>query len=493
MKKLALAIAVAVLAARPSPAAEAPQSDATQTCLECHETSHPGIVADWRNSRHARVTPAGALTVQGLGRKVSNRDVPAPLRGVAVGCAECHLLRPDAHQDTFDHNDYRIHVVVSPKDCATCHSEEAEQFSENLMAWAHGNLTANPVYGMLRRSISGPQSYAKGELIQRDSDRLTDADACLHCHGTKLELRGTVSRETELGEMSFPVIAGWPNQGTGRINLDGSRGACSACHTRHRFSIAMARKPHTCRQCHVGPDVPAYKVYAASKHGSLFSAHHQEWDFDRVPWTVGQDFSAPTCAACHISLLVNPEGEVVAGRSHDVRSRLPWRIFGLIYAHPHPASADTTRIRNRDGLALPTDFGGGYASAYLLDDAGREAARRAMQSACLACHARAWVDGHWQRFEHTLLETNAAVKTSTELMLEIWRQGLAAGPEQGGSPFDEYVEKVWSDGWLFYANSIRFASAMAGGGDYGVFAEGRYHLSRNTRELLDRLKAAGKP
>jgi hydroxylamine dehydrogenase len=56
----------------------------------------------------------------------------------------------------------------------------------------------------------------------------------------------------------------------GRVNLDGSRGACSACHTRHRFSIEMARKPYTCKECHVGPDVPAFKVYSASKHGNIF-------------------------------------------------------------------------------------------------------------------------------------------------------------------------------------------------------------------------------
>ena len=41
--------------------------------------------------------------------------------------------------------------------------------------------------------------------------------------------------------------------------------------------------------------------------------------------------------------------------------------------------------------------------------------------------------------------------------------------------------------WLFYANSTRFASAM-GGADYGVFANGRYHLSTNLQEMADWLK-----
>ena len=118
----------------------------------------------------------------------------------------------------------------------------------------------------------------------------------------------TEVRDTDAGELEFPVIAGWPNQGVGRINLDGSKGACTACHPRHSFSMAMARKPHTCKECHVGPDVPAYKVYLSSKHGNIYSSKHEEWDFKKTPWTIGQDFTAPTCAACHVSLLTNTEG-----------------------------------------------------------------------------------------------------------------------------------------------------------------------------------------
>jgi hypothetical protein len=45
-----------------------------------------------------------------------------------------------------------------------------------------------------------------------------------------------------MGEMQFPVIAGWPNQGgEGSIWTD-SLGSCTACHTRHAFSIEMGEK-----------------------------------------------------------------------------------------------------------------------------------------------------------------------------------------------------------------------------------------------------------
>ncbi len=105
----------------------APVSEATQECLDCHSVFHPGIVADWQKSRHARVTPKAAMVVEENQRRMSSQNVPEALQGNSVGCAECHTLRGEAHADTFEHNGYEIHVVVSPDDCATCHAVEREQ------------------------------------------------------------------------------------------------------------------------------------------------------------------------------------------------------------------------------------------------------------------------------------------------------------------------------------------------------------------------------
>jgi hydroxylamine dehydrogenase len=106
-----------------------------------------------------------------------------------------------------------------------------------------------------------------------------------------------------------------------------------------------------------------------------------------------------------------------------------------------------------------------------------------MQATCLACHDNGWVQGHWQRFTNTIHQTNQTVLTLTDIMNEVWTRGYAKGLGQGENPFDEAVERRWSDAWLFYANTVRFASAMAGGGDYGVFADGRYQLTRTVAEL----------
>ena len=464
-------------------AADDAVSEATAECIDCHASIHPGIVRDWQKSRHAKITPQDAMAVDGLARKLSSKNVPENLKNSVVGCAECHSHNPKAHADTFEHNGYDIHVVVSPTDCRTCHAQEAEQYSRNIMSHAYDNLAANPLYKKLELSITGSKTRNKDKIVYEPANAATKAETCYYCHGTKLKVIGTETRDTEAaGELDFPIIEGWPNQGVGRVNLDGSLGSCAACHTRHAFSIEMARKPYTCKECHVGPDVPAFKVYAASKHGNIYSAMNKAWDFKAVPWTIGKDFTAPTCATCHISLLVNTDEEVVSERTHQMNNRLPWRIFGLIYAHPHPLSPDTTVIRNKNGLPLPATLDGEFATEYLIDEKERETRKKAMQAACLNCHDTSWVKGHWQRFENTIEETNGDIRLASEVMGDIWREGLA---DFKANPFDEAIEKKWTDTWQLYANTIRFASAMGGGGDYGVYAGGRYQLSQALLEIND--------
>lgn len=467
-------------------------SEQTAECLGCHETFNPEIVAAWKQSRHGQVTPAEALRKPALERRVSSAQIPDALKDHPVGCFECHSLNAAKHKDSFEHNGQVLQVVVSPEDCRTCHEQERRQYDENLMSHAYGNLVKNPLYQDLTRTINGHASLAVGRLSIAPADRKTNEDSCLYCHGTPVEVKGKVTRETQFGEMEFAVLEGWPNQGVGRVNPDGSIGACTPCHTRHRFSIETARKPHTCSECHVGPDVPAYKVYEASKHGNLYSTHKEEWDFEAVPWKAGKDFSAPTCATCHASLLVDGSGEVVVERSHAFANRLPWRIFGLIYAHPHPKSADASTIVNKAGIPLPTELGGEPVAAALIDRTEQEKRRAEMQKSCRLCHSTGWVEGHWQRFEHAISTTNASTLTATQLMAEIWEKGLAQGLPQKASIFDEAVERKWSTIFLYYGNTIRFSSAMAGGGDYGVFANGRYMMSRELMELEDWLERAAR-
>ncbi len=460
-------------------------SEATESCLGCHSEVTPGIVADWKSSVHSKITFQDALKKDRLSRMVSSPSVPDDLKNVVVGCAECHTLNPKSHKDTFDHNGFKVHVVVTPKDCAVCHKAEEEQYSKNLMSHAYGNLVKNPVYSMLMKEVNSLKDFQKGKTIEKAANAETRANSCLFCHGTKVEVKGLKERETEMGNMAFPILSGWPNHGVGRINPDGSMGSCTSCHTRHSFSIEMARKPSTCSECHKGPDVPGYKVYMVSKHGNIYSSSSESWNFTSVPWKVGLDFKAPTCATCHASLIVDEDGNVIAKRTHQMNDRQPWRIFG-IYAHPHPKSPDTTIIRNKAGLPLPTELTGEPASKYLIGKDEMALRENRMKKVCLACHTNSLVSSQFARLENTIKETNASTLTATKILLEAWKSSAEKGLSSKDSIFNETIEKRWVEHWLFFCNSVRYASAMVGA-DYGVFANGRWYVNKNIEEMRDLL------
>ncbi len=478
---------ISALSAIPAGLSSTELSADSEACIDCHAIVTPGIVGDWRGSRHARVIPAEALTQEPRQRRISTETVPAGMADTVVGCAECHTMNAEAHPDSFEHNGFTIHTVVSPADCAGCHPVEVEEFADNLMGQAYANLVNNPVYQMMVDSTNGMHVYEQGAMTFHGSDPISDADSCLACHGTDVKVSGSETRDTEMGEMDFLTLSNWPNAGVGRLNPDGSSGACSSCHTRHQFSIEMARKPYTCGQCHKGPDVPAYKVYSVSVHGNIQKAMDAYWDYQAVPWTIGKDFTAPTCATCHASEVVDEQGELLATRSHRMNDRLPWRIFGLPYAHPHPISADTTTIVNSAGLNLPTELDGTPVSEFLIDEeemAGRQAT---MEAVCLGCHSRQWVDGHFLRLDKSIETANHMTLQATKILSQAWEEGLAAGIPQGANPFDEAIELMWVEQWLFFGNSVRFATAM-GGADYGVFADGRWTQNKNLQEMHDYLK-----
>ena len=469
-------------------AKEAKMSSDTAACLGCHRMVTPGIVGDWENSRHSKTTPADSLKLPKIERRMSAADVPADLENKAIGCAECHMINPDKHQeDSYEHNGFTIHTVISPADCATCHPTETDEYKDNIMSQAYANLMDNGVYAIMVDNTNGLDEFNGAEFHHIKADETSNADSCLACHGTVVKVTGTLTRDTMMGPMEFPTLSNWPNAGVGRINPDGTEGACSSCHARHQFSIEMARKPYTCAQCHKGPDVPAYKVYAVSVHGNIQKSVDKKWDYSAVPWVAGKDFTAPTCAACHSSEIVDGSGSVIAKRTHRMNDRLAWRIFGLPYAHPHPIEADTTSIVNKGGLSLPTELTGELVPEFLISADEMAKRQQNMENVCSACHTQGWIDGHFKRLDRSIETSNYMTLQATKVLSAAWGEGLAQGLPQGANPFDEAIELQWIEQWLFYGNSVRFATAM-GGADYGVFADGRWTQTKNLREMADYLK-----
>jgi len=456
-------------------------SESTQACIACHSHYTPGIVHDWLTSRHAKTRPAEALKKPQIKRRISADTLPAELSAFRVGCFECHSRNAKQHADNFEHMGFRINVVVSPEDCRTCHPEEVTQFSGSKKANAIKNLMENPMYHAMVRELTGVKKLDQGHLVTAAPSESTLHESCLGCHGTKVRVKGIKQVTTPSGDIPVPDLTNWPNQGVGRENPDGSIGSCTACHPRHAFSIEVARQPFTCAQCHLEPDVPAWDVYKESKHGNIFFSSRQHWDLSAVPWTAGKDFTAPTCATCHNSLVVSPVGAVLSERTHDFGSRLWVRLFGLIYSHAQPISGNTTIIKNDDGQPLPTTFSGAPASKYLIDQQEQRSRLKQMKTICNACHNTDWINGHFAKLDKTIKETDNMSHTATDLMNVAWKRGL----EDRSNPFDEPIEHRWLKQWLFYANAIRYASAMTGAPDYTAFKLGWWEMTDNLAEMQD--------
>jgi hypothetical protein len=129
-------------------------------------------------------------------------------------------------------------------------------------------------------------------------------------------------------------------------------------------------------------------------------------------------------------------------------------------------------------LPLPTAFTEEPASEYLLDKEEQTKRQTVMKKVCQSCHSSSWVNGHFAKFKSTLSEADKMVLAATQLLLQAWNKGLA----DKSNPFDEKIEQLWIRQWLFYANSVRYASAMSGP-DYAAFKNGWWYLTENLQKM----------
>jgi hypothetical protein len=357
-------------------------------CIECHKREHPGLFSDWANSRHASAN---------------------------ITCYDCHkadAVDPDvsqAHYKQYERSDLKfgtkeysvpVAAAVTPKDCSRCHPDESKQYGMSK----HAN-TVEIMWKIDPWLNNGMNS---------DFERL---NGCYHCHGTVLKLKdGKLDPDT------------WPNVGVGRINLDGSKGSCTSCHTRHRFSVMEARKPEACGQCHLGPDHPQIEIYTESKHGDIYAAFGDEYNWNAAPgtWTPGVDFRAPTCASCHMS------GAGTVMTSHDVTERLAWELQAPL------------TVRPQDFQAFPAKT-------------NWQAERQKMSEVCMQCHGKAWTDGHFSQMDRVVEEYNEVYfKPAKKLLDEIYEKGIMDKTKF----FDETLEVEYYELWHHEGRRARMGAAM---------------------------------
>ncbi|MCX5720374.1 MAG: hydroxylamine oxidase, partial [Nitrospirae bacterium] len=154
---------------------------------------------------------------------------------------------------------------------------------------------------------------------------------------------------------------------------------------------------------------------------------------------------------------------------------------GLIYSHPQPKSGNTTIIKNKDGLPLPTTFTGEPASEYLIDSHEQGKRFTIVKNICNSCHSTDWNNSHFAKLENTIKETDKMTLAATKLMSDTWENKI----EDKTNLFDEPIEQMWIRQWVFYSNSIRYASAMTGAPDYASFKNGWWSLSENLQRMKD--------
>ena len=451
----------------------------SRQCVDCHVQGTPGIVDHWRGSTHAA-------------------------RG--VGCVDCHRA-DDADADAFDHYGATVATVVTPRDCSACHAEVAKEFERSHHA-AAGNILAS-LDNFLAETVEGarqpfnPHSPTPGRAVEAVNGLASAFSGCQQCHGSKVALLGsdggrvTVDdlepdengRPTNLDAISRIVKdqsgkpklhpGSWPNTGIGRLNLDGSRGSCSACHSRHDFSPRRARQPENCGKCHLGPDHPQKEIYEESKHGVAYRDLKDEMNLDAEDWVLGEDYShAPTCATCHLSGHSRNGGRI----THDPGERISW-------TNRPPVS-----------LLLDTDINGAIVKAT--DPAERQeltadtwqAKRTRMQAVCSHCHTPDYVHAFYQQYDDLVILYNEKFAKPGKAIMDALAEGGLRTPTQ----FDEEIEWTWFYLWHHEGRRARHGAAMMAPdythwhGMYEVAERFYMELIPQAREIAEHAASNGK-
>lgn len=350
-------------------------------CIGCHREQTPGVYQEWGVSKHYR----------------SN-----------VGCFECHGAEA-GEPDAMEHNGYTIAVIVSPKDCSRCHEKETREFQ------ASHHSDAGKIIGSLDNVLA---EVCEGNLTFMGASAAA-VNGCWQCHGSavKVEPGGKLSPTT------------WPNTGMGRLNPDGSKGSCSACHMRHAFSAAQARRPETCGKCHLGPDHPQKEIYEESKHGINFFSNVERMNLFSSKWVVGEDyFAAPTCATCHMS--ATRELPV----THDVGARISWT--------------------NRPAVSAKVD-----AAAFSAGKAVKrwEDRRKDMKDVCSACHAAPFVENFYTQYDALVnLYNEKFARPGVRIMKSLKEGELISSSTE----FDDKIEWTWFLLWHHQGRRARHGASM---------------------------------
>ena len=416
-------------------------SESTRHCISCHGEQGNGkvISEQWADSKHAQV---------------------------GVGCVECHAAEEE-DIDAYEHHGETIATIVTPNDCGRCHAEEVAQFT------ASHHADAGAILGSLDNVLA---EVVEGHTGFNDGSNPAAASGCWQCHGSKVEFERDEDGNIVVDDEGIKVFDSktWPNTGIGRINLDGSKGSCSACHNRHHFSVEQVRQPDNCGKCHLGPDHPQKEIYEESKHGINFAAHREKMNLDADPWIVGQDYTAaPTCATCHMS--ATPDQKI----THDVGDRISWTL-----RPPVSEKVDAAQLKKFEKLGKEPP------ASFLTWQERREN----MQNVCQQCHTKKYVENFYEQYDNMVeLYNEKFGKPATKLFKLAKSTGLL-----DAIPFNQEIEWTYFYLWHHEGRRARMGAAMMAPdytqwhGNYEVAERFYVEFIPQLKELIAEGRAHGK-
>jgi hydroxylamine dehydrogenase len=372
--------------ARPRIEVDQPTADfvkATGKCAECHANQQYSVIHEYELSKHA---------------------------AKGISCLDCH--QPQQGQQKREHNGFVITAAITPGNCRPCH----EQIYQEFLRSRHAAPSWAAVFGekgLRPEQADFAEKYHPG-YVKRPANALAQLEGpsaisggCAQCHSV------------------------------GKPQDDGTVGNCTACHTRHTSSVAVARLPRTCGQCHMGPDHSQIEIYEESRHGILFAAWQKNLNLAADPRSLTtRDMFVPTCATCHMSGI---NGQKV---THNPGERLSYFLADAISKH-RPS----------------------YQQAQLN-----------MQQICNQCHTRSLIDRVYSQAEQVVASTNEKVQKAQDLVAGLRKDAIVRT-----QAYQQPIDFVLFDLWHYDGRTSKHGAFM-GGADF-VQWHGNYELLKKQVEL----------
>ncbi len=308
-------------------------------------------------------------------RKITPRIVIDFLEGAMgksgdVDCSDCH---GSGHM-----NDKDVKKVQLPteKTCQKCHEGKHDEYMAGKHALGWIAMTAMPTNGIQ------PHAYIQG------------MKGCGGCH--KIGVRDEASRaEAPYGS------------------------PCDSCHTRHKFSVAEAKRPEACRTCHMGFDHPQWEMWSSSKHGVIYQ-------------TEGDTGRAPKCQTCHMD-----------NGDHGVMTSWGFLALRLPEENEEWMGYRTTilkalHILDPQGNPTPRLDVVKAGKVARLSSEEWQAERDKMITICSNCHSSNYATVSLNNADEMIFEADKLMAEAIEIVADLYARGIIK-PEEGKAAYPDLL------------------------------------------------------